>query len=389
MERGRDTNSGKEKGMIKNIRVRTVSNSKGAESVKVELTADKGSYSASVPSGTSTGIHEAVELPAKKILENLDRVKPKLVGLKEDYKLVDKVLKEIDKSGNFSKIGSNLALGISIAAARAETNNNLAKLGKLRSFPLPVSNMIGGGRHGGETDWQEFLLMPKKAKTTREAFETVRELHKEIGVLLKKNKMLAGKNLEGAWKARLDDLKTLDLVSDVAEDFGAKVGLDIAASSFWDGKRYVWMGKELTREQQIDFLANLVKQYRISYLEDPFQEEDFESFSELTKAVGKRCLVVGDDLYCTNPARLETGLKKKATNGIVIKPNQIGTLTDSFRVVEAAKNNGLEIVPSHRSGETKDDWLADLAAVWGAKFIKIGLSEWDRPKFDRLVKLFS
>ncbi|NIO19493.1 MAG: hypothetical protein GTN76_01770, partial [Candidatus Aenigmarchaeota archaeon] len=189
---------------------------------------------------------------------------------------------------------------------------------------------------------------------------------------------------------KLDDLKTLDLLSDVSDDWKVKLGIDFASSSLWNGKRYVYkkLGKSLTPSQHLDFITEVAKKYKLYYLEDPIQENGFRQFMILNYRLGKDCIIAGDDLYCTNPKRLRKGIKNKATNGIIIKPNQIGTLSFADEVVRIAKENGMVIIPSHRSGETEDDWLADLTLAWDAPLIKSGITGSDMAKLNRLIELW-
>ncbi|MCK4531980.1 MAG: enolase, partial [Candidatus Aenigmarchaeota archaeon] len=210
-----------------------------------------------------------------------------------------------------------------------------------------------------------------------------------VGEELKKRKLLIGRNIENAWCSSLDDLKTLDFLSAIAEDFNVKLGIDFAASSFWNGKTYVYKGlkKELTPEKQIDAVEHVANVYDLYFLEDPLHEEDFEGFAELNRRLHGR-LIVGDDLYCTNTERVARGILSKSTNSAIIKPNQFGTLFQVSKVIRAMKKVGMVPVVSHRSGETEDDWLSDLALAWGAPMIKIGNLGPDIPKHNRLIEIW-
>jgi len=376
--------------MIKDVEIYTVLNSKGSKTIRVSIVTEKDTYSASVPSGTSTGINEAIELPVEKVLEVFPSVKKKLIGMDEDWKRVDETIQKMDGTKNFSKVGGNLAVGLSIAVAKAGLDNNLWQLQSHDrfQFPFPLGNTIGGGEHGGGSTWQEFLAIPYKTKTMSDAVKHFSDFWNHVGSELKKRGVLTGRNIENAWTTTWNDLKILDFLSKFAKDFDMKLGIDFAASNFWDGKNYVYkkLKKKLTTEKQIDFIIETAKKYKLYYLEDPFHEEDFKSFSVLTKKL-KKCIVVGDDLYCTNPVLFNQGIKIKAGNSIIIKPNQVGNLSKTQEVIDLARKHKIVPVASHRSGETKDSWLADLALAWKCPLIKAGTGI-DFYKYNRLIELW-
>ncbi len=370
--------------MIKDIKVWTIFTTTGQISLAAKVITEVGHGIASVPAGISVGRFEAKLLPPAKALMVFAKIKSRLKG--KDEATIDKVLKKIDPSPSFEKIGGNLALAISLAAARAKYGQ-LWKMGRPTSFPIPIVNVIGGGAHGGGTDWQEFLIIPYRTKNPIEAAQTAIEVWQTVGHTLQERGVLLGRNPEGAWMARLDDIKSLELLIDIATDWGCGIGLDCAASRLWDGYGYGYraLWKVLRPDQQIDFLIEICQKYKIAYLEDPLHQDDFSGFSVLTESM-KRVLVVGDDLYCTRPDRIEQGVKERATNAVIIKPNQVGTLSLASQAVELAKKAGMTIVPSHRSQETEDGWIVDLALAWNAPLIKIGLA--DMPKFNRLIELW-
>jgi enolase len=380
--------------MIRNIKMIPVFTSKGSPTVKVKIFTDKSSYSASVPSGTSRGSHEAVELPVSKVLKFFSGVRPRFIGKDEsDWKGIDSLLERMDGTGNFSKIGENLALGISLAAARAASKGELWKLdnpGLSAPFPVPVANVIGGGSHGGGSDWQEFLLIPKSAKNPYEALKSLSEAWLTLGSDLRDKRLLFGRNIENAWMARLNNEQTLEMLVSYAEDFGMRIGIDFAASELWNGKVYNYskLKQEMKPGKHLEYIEELAKSYKIYYLEDPLHQDDFGQHKVLTHSLGKGSLVVGDDLYCTSKDRLRQGIKHRSTNAILVKPNQTGTLSRTMEVVKLAKEQDMVIVPSHRSGETDDDWLADLAVAWKAPLIKSGISGLDMPKLNRLLELW-
>jgi enolase len=379
--------------MIKDVRVYSVYNSKGEHALRAKIQTTSGFFSATIPSGTSKGKNEAKDLPMEKVLEVFPKVRKNLIGLDEtDWITADEIIEQTENSKDYRHIGVSLALGLSIAIAKAATSGELWRLRGAKErhrFPFPLGNVIGGGAHGGKTTWQEFLVLPWKAKTPLEATQTNYEFWKVVGEELKKSGSLAGRNIENAWTTKLDDLKTLDLLSNLAEDYGLRLGVDFAASSFWNGKVYAYraLKKNLDREKQLDAIARVAEVYDLCYLEDPLHENDFSGFAELTRRLHGR-LVVGDDLYCTNAERVAKGVQMKASNAAIIKPNQYGTLLQVSKVVKAMKKYGMTPVVSHRSGETEDDWLSDLAIAWNAPLIKIGNLGPDIPKHNRLVELW-
>ena len=380
--------------MIRNLRMYPVFTSKGTPSVKVKVFTDDGIYSASVPSGTSKGKYEAVELPVSRVLRFFSKVRPMFIGQDEtDWEGIDNALEKMDGTPDFRRIGENLALALSIAIARAAKKSDLWKLGNpglAADFPIPVGNVIGGGAHGGGSDWQEFLLIPHRAKNPYEAIEHLTNVWIQIAQELKSKGKLKGRNIENAWMADLDNEKTLDMLSTFAHDWGMRIGIDFASSQFWNKRSYVYKksGEKYSSAKHLEYIENLVKSYKIFYLEDPFHENDYKNHKVLTHILSGKALVVGDDLYCTNRKRLEDGVKKKATNSLIVKPNQTGTVSRTRAVVELARKSGIAIIPSHRSGETDDDWLADLAIAWDAPLIKAGITGLDAPKLNRLMELW-
>lgn len=377
--------------MIRNVKIYPAFNSSGKGTLKVKVRTLKHFYTASVSSGTSKGKHEAKELPFKKVSEVFPQIRSDIVGLDEtDWITSDKILEQMDGTKDFSKIGVNLALGISLAVARAASDGELWRLGGPKRrfrFPYPLGNVIGGGKHGGSTSFQEFLVLPCRAEDPMEATRTNFEAWKTIGEELKKKGLLLGRNIENAWISKLDELKTLNLLSEIAEDFNLKIGIDVAASSFWDGKKYHYRDRVYSPEDQLEFMLQLAKMFKFYYIEDPFHGDDFKGFAELNKRL-KDTLIVGDDLYCTNPERVIKGIYSKSSNSVIIKPNQIGTLYQVQKVIDLLVENNLIPVASHRSGETEDDWIVDLSILWNMPIIKIGNLGADVPKHNRLIELW-
>ena len=381
--------------MIKDVKVYPSFMAIGRETVMVKIKTNKGIFSASVPSGTSKGAHEAKEFTTKKVRESLSKVRHEFIRKEENWQKIDEFLLELDGTKDFSKIGMNLALGVSIAVARAQTDGELWRLNnpELRKgiFPYPLGNTIGGGKHGGGTDWQEFLILNHRAKDPHDGVETMIEIWSAIGEELKDKNVLVGRNLENAWMTKMDDFKTLDFLADIAHDWNVKLGMDFAASSFFKDGKYIYKksGKELTTEQQIDLIEQVAKDYKIYFLEDPFEENDYESFAELKSRLRSGHIVIGDDVYVTNPERFQEGIDKDCSHGIIIKPNQVGTLLQTQRVIDLCHEHEQVIVPSHRSGETTDPWLADLAVAWKSHIIKISSAGVDMAKHNRLIELWN
>ncbi len=332
------------------------------------------------------GVEEAI-----KAIEKL--VVPKLVGIQlEKQKEIDKILHEADGTKNFSRIGGDTAIAISLAASKAAAASKKMQFfqylseGKSVALPHPLGNVLGGGKHAGgkAPDIQEFLALPVKVKSFAEAAWANISVHKRVSQLLGKvdATFTGGKGDEGAWAPNLDNVKALDVVAEAVEavsselGVGVRAGLDVASSSLWNekSKLYVYNREGTKRDsgEQIDYILGLIKTYRLAYVEDPLHEEDFEGFAELTKKA-KSCLICGDDLFTTNVERLQRGIRLKAGNAIIIKPNQIGTLTETSKAVTLAVGAGYVPVASHRSGETCDPYLAHLAVGLGCPIVKLGV----------------
>lgn len=380
--------------MIKNVALYPHFDASGELTLKVKVWTHKGFFTASVPTGTSKGSNEAKNVPVGKATKVFPHLRKNLIGLDEnDWTTADEIIKQSDSEEKFGTLGSSMALGCSIAIARAATEGELWRLEgpkKRMEFPFPISNVIGGGLHGGNTSWQEFLIIPHRAKNPLEASRTNYEVWKYIGGELERRKLVSGRNLENAWMSKMDEYQTLDFLSEIAEQWDLRLGLDVAASSFWNGKEYVYRncGKRMSPEQHLDFLVDAVKKYGIYYVEDPFHEEDFWMSMELMKALPSS-LIVGDDLFCTNLERLKKCRKLGCANGIILKPNQIGTLYDAFRTADYALKNGIHSIASHRSRETFDDWISDLSLLWKSPLIKIGCRGFDTAKHNRLIELWN
>ena len=394
--------------LIRSVSLRRVLDSRGTPTVEADVLTESGGFGrAAAPSGASTGEYEAIELPTgEAIAAARTHAIPRLVdevhtGNQRD---VDAALRGADGTDDFSEIGANSAVAISMAAAKAGADVLGAPLfqhlgGTFRGddFPIPLGNVLGGGEHAkAATHIQEFLAVPHGAPSVSEAVFANAAVHDRIGDLLDEQGIPAGKGDEGAWAPAVTDAEAFELVAqatdDVAEDVGfdVAVGLDVAASELYDGDAgvYRYGDAERTPDEQIDYLADLVDEYDLAYVEDPVEEDDFEGFATLTDRVGDRTVLCGDDLFVTNVDRLQRGIDEGAGNAILIKPNQIGTLSDAVDAVELATRNGLEAVVSHRSGETEDTTIAHLAVATDAPFIKTGTVGGERTaKLNELIRI--
>jgi len=372
--------------MIKDISISSVLNSRREKTIKVSIKTDKGIYKASSPSGKSIGKWEAKTRNIKSILKNFPKIKKNFI--KKDEREVDKIIERM----GINKIGANLSIALSMASLRAISKNKIYKFlnPSPKYFPYPLGNVIGGGAHRGYTSEQEFLVIPRKAKTMNEAIKTNYLIWKEVGRVLKSKKVSIGKNDEGAWMCKLNDIKTLDILSDVAEDYGTKVGIDFAAYQIYKNGIYFYLHpkRKFSSEEQLDFVKDLIKTYKIFYVEDPFHQSDFKNFSELTRKV--KCLICSDDLIGTQPSRLKIGIKKKAGNSVIIKPDQAGTVSKTLKTIKIAKKSKFTTIVSHRSGETLDSFISDLAVGTDSPLIKCGIYGKERiSKLNRLLKIWN
>ncbi|MEM1578988.1 MAG: phosphopyruvate hydratase [Archaeoglobaceae archaeon] len=386
--------------VIEDVRYRIIFDSRGKETVECEVESENVVARASAPSGASTGSGEAVVVNPWKFKEVEEKVSKALIGLSVfDQEEVDTHLREIDGTENFANIGGNFAISASIAVAKCASKildlplclylgGTFAK-----EIPYPLGNVIGGGKHAeGSTSIQEFLVIPIGAKSFLEAQKINAEVHREVKIELKNRGLFFAKGDEGAWAAKIDDDAALEIllkaILKVEKEHGISIrlGIDAAANELWDGNYYVFGGKKLKREEWLEQILKLANDYELLYIEDPFHENDFESFAELTKIA--KFMVCGDDLFVTNVKRLRKGIELKAANTLLVKPNQVGTLTDTFRAVKMARESGYSIVVSHRSGETEDNFLAHIAVAFNAKLIKTGVVGGERiAKLNEMIRI--
>ena len=392
------------------VELRRILDSRGNATVEADvLTEDGGFGRAAAPAGASTGAHEAVELPPGEAIAAARRLAvPRLEGTVHagDQRAVDAALRGADGTDDLSEIGANAVVAISMAVAKAAADTIGVPLyqhlgGALRgpssdSFPVPLGNVVGGGEHARDaTDIQEFLAVPVGAPNVVEAAFANARVHGRVGDLFDDHGITAGKGDEGAWAPQTDDETAFEIVDEaietVADDLGFEIrmGLDVAATELFDGDGvYRYTDVERTPDEQVDYVASLVDEYDLAYVEDPLDEEAFDDFAALTDRVGSRTEVCGDDLFVTNVERLQRGIDDGAGNSILIKPNQIGTLTDAVDAVNLAVANGFTPVISHRSGETEDTTIAHLAVATDAPFVKTGAVGGERTaKLNELIRI--
>jgi enolase len=393
---------------ITGVRLRRILDSRGNATVEADVLTESGGFGrAAAPSGASTGEYEALELPpSEAIAAARKHAIPRLVdeAFAGDQRSVDGALRAADGTDDFSEIGANSAVAISMAAAKAGADvlgaplyQHLGGAFRGENFPIPLGNVIGGGEHAKEaTHIQEFLAAPVGAPSVSDAVFANAQVHGRVSELLDERDLPAGKGDEGAWAPPVTDAEAFDLmeeaVADVADDLGfeIKFGLDMAAAELYDEDEggYVYGDDVKSTDEQIDYVAEMVEEYDLAYVEDPLDEDDYEGFAELTDRVGDQTLICGDDLFVTNVARLQDGIDAGAANSILIKPNQIGTLTDAFDAIELANRNGYDAVVSHRSGETTDATIAHLAVATDAPFIKTGTVGGERTaKLNELIRI--
>jgi enolase len=388
---------------IEQIIVRTILDSRGNATVEADIFTDRGFGRAAAPSGASTGTYEAkVRPPQEAVKDAQQHLIPSLIGEDtRDQITFDSLLREIDGTSDFSSIGANVAVALSLACAKAAASSLDLELFRYlggafaAETPLPLGNVIGGGAHAlNATDIQEFLVVPTGASGATEGVFVNASVHRTVKTILQKRGKGAGKGDEGAWAPQITDAEAFEIVNEavgiVSDETNVEVrmGIDVAASELWDGDRYRYKDAARTREEQIAYMADLVDHYDLAFIEDPFFEEDFDGFAELTRQVGDRCLICGDDLFVTNVDRIIQGIQAGAANCVLIKPNQIGTLTETFEAIRLAQNNGMEAVMSHRSGETTDATIAHLATAFDCIFIKTGAVGGERiAKLNELIRI--
>lgn len=392
--------------IIRAVDLRTILDSRGRKTVEADITTDHGFGRAAAPGGASTGIHEAaVKDPQAGVREAEVQVIPHLIGLdSRDQTGFDGLLREIDGTDTFAGIGANVAVALSLAHAKAASAALRIPLWKylggafVASAPLPLGNVIGGGAHAPHaTQIQEFLVVPTESSDLREAVFANARVHAVVKEILNKQGISSGKGDEGAWAPAITDKEAFEVVAGAARivsdevGFPISIGIDMAASQFYNTESGLYEyrdGIARTSDEQVDYVTGLVDEYELVYVEDPLYEEDFSSFATLTRQVGSSCLICGDDLFVTNPSRIRKGITDGSANCVLIKPNQIGTLTDTHEAISLAHRHGMETVISHRSGETEDASIAHLGCAFGCVFIKTGVVGGERTaKLNELIRI--
>ena len=407
--------------IIEDIHAREVLDSRGNPTVEVEVALSDGSLGrAIVPSGASTGVHEALELRDQdkdryngkgtlKAVENIEEIiAEKLIGIGPfDQVLIDNFMIDLDGTENKKNLGANAMLGVSMAVASAAAASLKMPLFQYlggvnaKVLPTPMMNILNGGSHADNTvDIQEFMIMPVGADSVREAIRMGAEIFAALKKVLKDKNMITTVGDEGGFAPNLKTNEdAIKVILEATEKAGYKAGEDIkiaidaASSEFYDNDKKVYSlegeGKTMTSSEMVDYYAELCEKYPIISIEDGLAEDDWEGWKELTEKLGSKVQLVGDDLFVTNTKRLKQGIEKGIANSILIKVNQIGTLTETLDAIEMAKKAGYTAVISHRSGETEDTTIADLAVATNAGQIKTGsLSRTDRiAKYNQLIRI--
>ena len=401
---------------ITNIKARQVFDSRGIPTIESEVYSDDGSKgSAIVPSGASTGTHEAFELRdienkkylGKSVLRAMEKVNGEiskvLIGLDvADQKKIDKILIDLDGTEQKKRLGANAILSVSLASNKAAAVSKkiplYKNLGNQKTLPVPLMNIINGGAHANNSlRIQEFMIRPDKARSFKEAINICFLVIQKLKSQLNNNNLSTTVGDEGGFAPSLsNNEEAIEFILQAIDKAGFTAGtdisvcLDVAANELYKDKKYaVNSSKFISSDKTIEYYLDLIKKYPIKSIEDPFFEDDWDSWTNFTKLINKDCQVVGDDLFVTNKARLLKGINAKAGNSILIKPNQIGTLTETMDVVNLAQKNGYKTIISHRSGDTEDTFIADLAVATNSSQIKTGsLARSERvAKYNRLLRI--
>ena len=384
---------------IEQVGAREILDSRGNPTIEVEVALDDGTVSrAAVPSGASTGEHEAVELRdggdrylGKGVQQAVDQVldvlAPAVIGIPAEYQReVDLELIDADGTPDKSKAGANAILGVSLAVAKAAAESSNLELYRYLGgpnahlLPVPMMNILNGGAHADSgVDVQEFMIAPVGAPTFKEALRWGAEVYHALKAVLKAKGLSTGLGDEGGFAPSVDSTAAaLDLIAEAIEKAGYTLGedialaLDVAASEFHENGVYSFEGGQRSAAEMSKVYGELVAKYPIVSIEDPLDEDDWDGWATLTAEIGDKVQLVGDDLFVTNPERLADGIDKDIANALLVKVNQIGTLTETFDAVDLAHRNGYKTMMSHRSGETEDTTIADLAVACGCGQIKTG-----------------
>ena len=403
--------------MIEDIEAREILDSRGNPTIEVTVYLEDGAEgTAGVPSGASTGAFEAVErrdgdenrYQGKGVQDAVDAVgevlAPEIIGLDaRDQREIDRVMLEIDGTPNKGKIGANAILGVSLAVARAAAESAELPLYEYLGgpnahvLPVPMMNILNGGSHADtNVDIQEFMIAPVGAPTFREALRMGAEVYHTLKAVIKERGLSTGLGDEGGFAPDLpSNQAALDLIVEAIERAGYKPGedvalaLDVAATEFFKDGAYQFEGEARSTEYMVDYYEKLITDYPLVSIEDPLSEDEWDAWKALTDAIGDRVQIVGDDLFVTNPTRLARGIETGTANALLVKVNQIGTLTETLEAVEDAHRNGYRTMTSHRSGETGDTTIADLAVATNSGQIKTGAPARSErvEKYNRLLRI--
>jgi enolase 1/2/3 len=381
------------------VGAREILDSRGNPTVEVEVALDDGSFArAAVPSGASTGAFEAVELRdggkryvgkgvTQAVKAVLDDIGPAVEGLEaDDQRLVDQAMLDLDGTPNKAKLGANAVLGVSLAVAKAAAESADLPLYRYLGgpnahlLPVPMMNILNGGAHADtNVDVQEFMIAPIGAPTFAEALQQGAEVYHALKSVLKKKSLATGVGDEGGFAPDLSSNRAaLDLIADAVKAAGFTLGkdialaMDVAATEFHEKKKYAFEGKKKSADEMIAYYADLVSSYPIVSIEDPLDEDDWDGWKAITDELGARIQLVGDDLFVTNVERLQRGITGGQANALLVKVNQIGSLTETLDSVDLAHRSGYRCMMSHRSGETEDTTIADLAVATNCGQIKTG-----------------
>jgi enolase len=400
---------------IRSIKAFKILDSRQKETISIDVTLQDFTVSASAPNGTSRGKKEAFDFSfngieysialIEKIGRDIINANLKLESF-DDLARVEEIIAKYDHTQNYQVVGGNAVFALEAALLKAIAKHRGIELWELlregnrkfvksRHIPMPLGNCIGGGKHATlkAPEFQEFLLAPKTNKFF-EAYFINMQAYKKAKELMQRLNKLSGLTIENALCGDMENEEALDLLVEVRENiyeaFGIKldVGIDIAASSFFKNNIYAYKLKSLNASRQLEYIERLVTKYGIFYVEDPFQEDDMASFARLNSVLKGKCLVVGDDLTCTNAKLIQNAIAKNAISGVIIKPNQAGSLLKVRDAINVAKASGLKCIVSHRSGETTDDFIADLAFGWQADYLKAGIVGKEREaKLKRMIAI--
>ncbi len=401
---------------IKSVRAREILDSRGNPTVEVDVVLSNGVFGrAAVPSGASTGEHEAIELRdgdksrymGKGVLKAVNNVNTEIAkaiaGQEPDFKKIDKILLKLDGTENKGRLGANAILGVSLATAKAAANDEKTPLyrylggSKAHVLPVPLMNIINGGVHADNNlDIQEFMIMPVGAPTFTKALQMACETFHTLKKILHDRHLATSVGDEGGFAPNLNSNEEgLDVIMQAIEKAGYKAGkdifiaLDAASSSFYENGQYNYNGKKISANDMIEVYAQMVSKYPVISIEDGLYEDDWSGWKALTDRLGKKVQLVGDDLFVTNVKRLKMGIDKKVANSILIKVNQIGSLSETLDSIKLAKENKYTSIISHRSGETEDTTISHIAVATNAGQIKTGsLSRTDRlAKYNELLRI--